>query len=68
LVAEIAACFLASEMGFTPDFEQSAAYIEKWLQALNDDHSLIFKAASAAQKAVDFIKSKASETITEVAA
>jgi len=28
LVAEIAACFLAAEMGFTPDFEQSAAYVE----------------------------------------
>ena len=58
-------------MGFKPDFTQSAAYIKSWLAALNDDHSLIFKAASAAQKAVDLIKAKAteaSEETTEVAA
>ena len=68
LVAEIGASILGAEMGFKPDFGQSAAYIEGWLTALNDDHSLVFKAASEAQKAVDFIKAKASETIAEVAA
>lgn len=68
LIAEIASCILGAELGFKPDFRQSAAYIEGWLTALNDDHSLIFKAASEAQKAVDFIKAKASETIAEVAA
>ena len=69
LVAEIATCILGAEFGFKPDFEQSAAYIEGWLSALNDDHSVIFKAASEAQKAVDFIKTKASEvTVDEVAA
>ncbi|OUS06219.1 antirestriction protein [Rhodobacterales bacterium 52_120_T64] len=69
LVAEIATCILGAEFGFKPDFGQSAAYIEGWLSALNDDHSVIFKAASEAQKAVDFIKAKASEaTEKEVAA
>ena len=68
LIAEIASCILGAEMGFKPDFEQSAAYIESWLGALNDDHSLIFKAASAAQKAVDLIKAKAAGTVTEEAA
>lgn len=69
LVAEISTCILGAELGFKPDFGQSAAYIEGWLSALNDDHSLIFKAASEAQKAVDFIKDKASEaTVEEVAA
>lgn len=68
LVAEITSCILGAEMGFKPDFGQSAAYIEGWLSALNDDHSMIFKAASAAQKAVDLIKEKASEIIIEVAA
>ena len=56
LVAEIAACMLAAEQGFRPDFEQSAAYVEGWLKALNDDTSMIFRAASEAQKAVDLIK------------
>jgi len=68
LVAEIAACILGAELGFKPDFQQSIAYIENWLTALNDDKTMIFKAASEAQKAVDFIKAKASETIAEVAA
>ena len=68
LVAEISTCILGAELGFKPDFGQSAAYIEGWLSALNDDHSLIFKAASEAQKSVDFIKAKAAETKEKVAA
>ncbi|MBL4750578.1 MAG: DUF1738 domain-containing protein [Amylibacter sp.] len=68
LVAEIAACILGAELGFKPDFQQSVAYIKNWLTALNDDKTMIFKAASEAQKAVDFTKAKASETIAEVAA
>ena len=59
-MAEIAACMLGAEMGFRPDFEQSAAYVEIWLKALNDDTGMIFRAASEAQKAVDFIKAGAS--------
>jgi len=59
---------LAAELGFKPDFGQSAAYVENWLKALNDDKGFIFKAASEAQKAVDCIKSNVSETSAEVAA
>lgn len=55
LVAEIGNCLLCLQIGVTPQFEQSAAYIEGWLRALKDDKGLIFKAASEAQKAVDFI-------------
>ena len=50
---------LGAELGFCPDFEQSAAYVEGWLKTLNDDTSMIFRAASEAQKAVDFINAKA---------
>ena len=67
LVAEIASCMLAAELGFKPDFGQSAAYVENWLKALNDDKGFIFKAASEAQKAVDCIKSDLSETKAEAA-
>lgn len=56
LVAELGACFLCSDLGLTPDFQQSAAYIESWLKALKDDPKHIFKAATAAQKAFDLIK------------
>lgn len=55
LVAEIGNCLLCVHLGVTPQFDQSAAYIESWLKALKDDKGLIFKAASEAQKAVDFI-------------
>ena len=68
LLAEIASCMQVAELGFKPDFDQSAAYVENWLKALNDDKGFIFKAASEAQKAVDCIKSSVSETSAKVAA
>ena len=43
------------KLGIEPEFDQSAAYISNWLEALKNDKGLIFKAASEAQKAVDFI-------------
>ncbi len=55
LVAEIGSCMLCAQHGLTPEFDQSAAYIEGWLKALKDDKRLIFKAASAAQKATDYL-------------
>lgn len=67
LVAEITSCMLAAELGFRPDFDQSAAYVENWLKALNNDKGFIFKAASEAQKAVDCIKANLSETKAEAA-
>lgn len=60
LVAEIGACILAVKLGVEPEFDQSAAYIEGWLKALKNDKGLIFKAASEAQKAVDFVMAAAS--------
>jgi len=35
--------------------ENSASYIHGWVKKLKDDKQLIFKAAAAAQKAVDYI-------------
>jgi len=46
---------LCAQLGLSPEFDQSAAYIEGWLTALKDDKRLIFKAASAAQKATDYL-------------
>jgi len=46
---------LCTQLGLTPEFNQIAAYIEGWLTALKDDKRLIFKAASAAQKATDYL-------------
>ncbi|MBL1435557.1 MAG: DUF1738 domain-containing protein [Rhodobacteraceae bacterium] len=55
IVAEIGSTMLCAQLGLTPEFDQSAAYIEGWLKALKDDKRFIFKAASAAQKATDYL-------------
>lgn len=59
LVAEIGNCMICATLGLVPDFAQSAAYVESWLKALKDDTRLIFKAASEAQKALDYITGEA---------
>jgi antirestriction protein ArdC len=55
LVAEIGASMLMQQAGINPDMPQMASYVGGWLKALNNDHSLIVKAAQAAQKSCDRI-------------
>jgi antirestriction protein ArdC len=55
LIAEIGNCMICATLGLTPDFAQSGAYIEGWLRALKEDNRTIFRAASEAQKAMDFV-------------
>lgn len=59
LVAELGACFLAARVGGVRPIDRSAAYIQSWLQALKNDRDYIFRAASEAQKAADFIIAEA---------
>jgi len=55
ILAEIGAAFLCSEAGIE-NLSPTTSYINSWLtKALNSDSSLIIKAASGAQKAVDWI-------------
>ena len=62
LVAEIGACFLGAQIGVAPEFDQSAAYVEGWLKALKEDKRAIFRAASEAQKAADFVLQAAAKS------
>jgi antirestriction protein ArdC len=57
LVAQMSAAILLAETGIDRDdlFQNSAAYIQSWLGALQNDRSLVASAASHAQKAVDLI-------------
>lgn len=55
LVAELAAAFLCARCGIDNTLDNSAAYIQGWLKALANDPKMIVTAASAAQKAVDYI-------------
>jgi antirestriction protein ArdC len=57
LVAEMGASFVSNIAGILDQvqFEQSAAYIANWLEALKHDHKFVVKAATAAQRAADLI-------------
>lgn len=56
LTAELTAAFLCAISGIEQKtLTNSIAYIQGWLKALNNDKTLILKAASQAQAAADFI-------------
>ena len=69
LIAELGNVMLCAHLGLTPDFEQSAAYVESWLKALRQDKRAIFRAAAEGQKAADFlIAAGAARDMREIAA
>jgi antirestriction protein ArdC len=55
LIAELGSSFLLGAAGVRPEFSRSASYIASWLKVLTEDPRAIIKAASAAQKASDYI-------------
>lgn len=56
LIAEVGASFLCTKAGIDNDtLDNSAAYIQSWLKALENDPRMIVHASSQAQKAVDYI-------------
>ena len=56
LVAEMGAAFLCGQAGIAEStLENSAAYVQNWLEQLQNDKKLIVQAAAMAQKAADFI-------------
>jgi antirestriction protein ArdC len=70
LIAEMSAAFLCGEIGIAPaTLDNSAAYIHSWLKALKskDNKNMVITAASAAQKAYDFILNRKPEEIKEAA-
>lgn len=58
LIAEMTAAFLCARANIDNTLENSAAYIQGWLKALANDPKMIVTAASAAQKAADYILAK----------
>ncbi len=56
LTAELAAAYLCAVCGIEQQtVTNSAAYLQQWLEALQNDKRLILKAASQAQAAADYI-------------
>jgi antirestriction protein ArdC len=57
LIAELGAAMLCGVTGIVPrTIENSAAYLKTWIERLRGDSKLIVSAASAAQKAADYIQ------------
>jgi antirestriction protein ArdC len=59
LIAELASCFVAAELGITPTFDDSASYLQHWCELLGDSKTAIFKAATAASKAAAYLQAQA---------
>ena len=62
LIAEMGAAFLCGHCGIeNRTIQESAAYIQGWLDCLRNDRKLIVHAATQAQKACDFIQGQQGE-------
>ncbi|QDT24380.1 ArdC family protein [Gimesia chilikensis] len=57
LVAEIGSCYTCCEVGVpaSDDLSDVTSYVQSWLRAMENDPSFIFKAASHASKAADYL-------------
>lgn len=56
LIAELGAAFLLPQMGLEPLIDnEHAPYIDGFIQVLENDEKALFKAASRAQKAADYL-------------
>ena len=68
LVAEMTAAFLGASAGIIEDgFENSAAYLQGWLQVLRvrDNRTWLIKAASEAQKAADYVLGQSANSVPD---
>lgn len=59
LIAEMSSCLMMAELGLptTTNLQNHAAYLKNWLDGMAGDSKFIFKAASQASKAVDYLLS-----------
>lgn len=56
LIAEFSSAFLCDEAGLEmPTRENTVAYLQSWIKALNDDKTMLVKAAAKAQKVADYM-------------
>ena len=69
LVAEIGACYTCTEIGIpvSDDLSSVTSYLQSWLRAMKSDPGVIFKAASHASKAADFLLSFRQSPVEEPA-
>jgi len=65
LIAEMGSAFLCAALGIVPTVRH-ADYLASWLAVLREDNRAIFRAASAASKAADWILARHAEAAPEV--
>ncbi|WP_171182074.1 ArdC family protein [Ruegeria sp. HKCCD8929] len=63
IFAELGGAMLCARLGIQPSFEQNAAYLQSWIETLEDDHKAILRAAAHAQAAADWAFDKAGEPV-----
>jgi antirestriction protein ArdC len=69
LVAQMTAAFLSGHFGLLPETaENTAAYLQSWIEALKNDKKMIVSAAGRAQKAADLILGRQDAAEAETAA
>lgn len=61
LVAELGASFLSADLGVKEEVVNHASYLKEWAEMLKEQSSAIFKAASLAEKAVQYLYDLASQ-------
>lgn len=66
LIAEMGSAFLCAALGIVPTVRH-ADYLGSWLEVLREDSRAIFRAASAASKAADWLLARHAETRSEAA-
>ncbi|NPV02187.1 MAG: DUF1738 domain-containing protein [Brevinematales bacterium] len=64
LVAEIGSAMLSAYCGIETHFENSAAYLNNWIQFIKDDPQIFPKACIKAQEAVEYILEKSGLSMT----
>jgi antirestriction protein ArdC len=64
LIAEMGSAFLCAALGIVPTVRH-ADYIASWLEVLREDNRAIFRAASAATKAADWLLARRDEAGAE---
>jgi len=64
LIAEMGSAFLCASLGITPTVRHSD-YLASWLEVLREDNRAIFRAASQASKAADWILARYAEAQDE---
>ena len=65
LIAEMGSAFLCASLGIVPTVRH-ADYIGSWLTVLREDNRAIFRAASAATKAADWLLTRHNEAQSEI--